>query len=75
MVEAEQVQDRGVQVVNVDFVLDGRKAEVVGCAVETLQLRERLKSPVVRTSTRAVELHAALHEIENQRATAATFVR
>ena len=32
VVEAEQVQDRGVQVVNVDAVLDGVEAEVVGLA-------------------------------------------
>ena len=33
VVEAEQVQNRRVQVVNVDFVLDGSKAELVGGAV------------------------------------------
>ena len=33
VVEAEQVQDRGVQVVDVDLVLDGVEAEVVGLAV------------------------------------------
>ena len=30
VVEAEQVQDRGVQVVDVDLVLDGVEAELVG---------------------------------------------
>ena len=33
VVDAEQVQDRGVQVVDVDGVLDGVVAEVVGLAV------------------------------------------
>ena len=31
MVEAEQVQDRGVQVVHVYEVLDDVEAEIVGC--------------------------------------------
>ena len=34
VVEAEQVQDRGVQVVHVDAVLDGAEAELVGGAVD-----------------------------------------
>ena len=34
VVEAEQVQDRGVQVVDVDLVLDGLEAELVGRAVD-----------------------------------------
>ena len=34
VVEAEQVQDRGVQVVDVDLVLDGVVAVVVGLAVD-----------------------------------------
>ena len=34
VVEAEQVQDRGLQVVDVDRVLDDVEAEVVGAAVE-----------------------------------------
>ena len=34
VVEAEQVQDRGVQVVDVDLVLDGGEAELVGGAVD-----------------------------------------
>ena len=34
MVEAHQVQDRGVQVVDVDPVLDGLQAELVGRAVD-----------------------------------------
>ena len=33
VVEAEEVEDGGVQVVDVDFVLDGAEAEVVGRAV------------------------------------------
>ena len=33
VVEAEQVQDRGLQVVDVDRVLDDVEAEVVGLAV------------------------------------------
>ena len=32
VVEAEQVQDRGLQVVDVDLVLDGAEAELVGLA-------------------------------------------
>ena len=34
VVEAEQVQDRGVQVVDVDRLLDGLVAEFVGGAVD-----------------------------------------
>ena len=34
VVEAQQVQDRGVQVVDVDVVLDGLEAELVGGAVD-----------------------------------------
>jgi hypothetical protein len=33
VVEAELVQDGGVQVVDVNFVLNGRESKVVGCAV------------------------------------------
>ncbi len=32
VVEAEQVQDRGVEVVDVDAVFDGAEAELVGLA-------------------------------------------
>ena len=38
VVEAEQVQDRGVQVVDVDRVLDGLEAELVGRAVDVAAL-------------------------------------
>ena len=38
MVEAQQVQDGGVQIVDVDLVLDGRVAEVVGRAVRLAAL-------------------------------------
>ena len=38
MVEAQEVQDRGVQVVNVDLVFDGLEAELVGRAVDVAAL-------------------------------------
>src|SRR3712207_6587087 len=38
MVEAEQVQDGGVQVVHVDLVLDRLEAELVGGAVDVAAL-------------------------------------
>ena len=38
VIEAQQVQHRGVQVVNVDLLLDGLKAEVVGGAVDIARL-------------------------------------
>ena len=38
VVEAQQVQDRGVQVVDVDRVLDGLEAELVGRAVDVAAL-------------------------------------
>ena len=38
VVEAEQVQDRGVQVVDVDLVLDRVEAEFVGGAVDVARL-------------------------------------
>ena len=34
VVEAEEVEDRGVEVVDVDLVLDGLEAELVGGAVD-----------------------------------------
>ena len=38
VVEAQQVQDRGVQVVDVDLVLDRLEAELVGRAVDVAAL-------------------------------------
>ena len=41
VVEAEQVQDRGVQVVDVDAVFDGLEAELVGGAVDVAAVARR----------------------------------
>ena len=41
VVEAQQVQDRGVQVVDVDLVLHGLEAELVGGAVDVAALARR----------------------------------
>ena len=41
VVEAEQVQDRGVEVVDVDAVFDGAEAEFVGLAEDGAGLRRR----------------------------------
>ena len=38
VVEAEEVEDRGVEVVDVDLVLDGLEAELVGGAVDVAAL-------------------------------------
>ena len=41
VVEAQQVQDRGVQIVDVNSVLDGLEAELVGGAVDLPALARR----------------------------------
>ena len=41
VVDAEQVQDRGLQIVDVDGVLDDVVAEVVGAAVDVAALARR----------------------------------
>ena len=38
MIEAEQVEDRRVQVVDVDLVLDGGESELVGRSVNSTAL-------------------------------------
>ena len=45
VVEAQQVQDRGVQVVDVDLVLDGLEAELVGRAVDVPPLHAAAGQP------------------------------
>ena len=34
LLQSQEVQDRGMQVVNVDTILDGREPEIVGRAVD-----------------------------------------
>ena len=41
VVEAQQMEDRGVQVVDVDLVLDGLEAELVGGAMDVAALARR----------------------------------
>jgi hypothetical protein len=41
VIDAEEVQDRGVEVVHVDFVLHGVVAEVVGLAIREASLSRR----------------------------------
>ena len=45
VVEAQQVQDRRVQIVDVDVVLDGREAELVGGAVDVAALHAAAGQP------------------------------
>jgi len=48
VVEAEEVQDRGVQVVDVDAVFDGFVAEFVGRAVQRAPLHAAAGQPLVK---------------------------
>ena len=60
MVEAQKVQDRGVQIVNVDLVLDGRVSEVIGRAVGLAPLDSAAGHPGCETARAMVATLAVL---------------
>ena len=70
MVEAQEVQNRGVQVVDVDGLLDGRVAELVGGAVDLAALDAAAGEPDRKAPVVVVAAHARLaaRELDGRRA-------
>ena len=62
MVQSHQVQQRGVQVVNVDLILDGVPAELIGGAVDQAALEHHRRTPHFK------EYATALYQIMRSRA-------